>query len=205
LNLVFDLGGVVFRWRPDEFLPRLAPQRATTPEMARRFAADFFQGFHGDWGEFDRGRLEAGPLAERIAARIGIEAGEARALIDAIAKELVPLSDTVALMRRLRGEGHRLFYLSNMPASYAHHLEATHDVFGSFERGVFSSRAGLIKPEPAMFAHAAEVYGCAPAELLLIDDVQTNVDAARACGWRAIRFEDAASCERDLRKLLEPD
>ena len=23
-TLVFDLGGVVFRWRPDEFLPRLA-------------------------------------------------------------------------------------------------------------------------------------------------------------------------------------
>lgn len=199
MNLVFDLGGVVFRWRPDEFLPRLAPQRASTAEAARRFADDFFQGFRGDWGEFDRGVIEAGTLAGRIGERTGMDVGEARALIDAIARELVPMPDTVALLRRLRGEGPRLFYLSNMPGSYAHHLETTHDVFGIFERGLFSCRVGLIKPEPAMFGRAAADFGAPASELVLIDDVQANVDAAMAAGWQAIRFDDAQQCERDLR------
>ena len=72
-KLVFDLGGVVFRWRPDEFLPRLMPARASTPEKARAFAADFFEGFGGDWGDFDRGRLGVGRpgRADRRAHRDG--------------------------------------------------------------------------------------------------------------------------------------
>ena len=34
-TLVFDLGGVVFRWRPDEFLQRLLPDRAPDAAAAR--------------------------------------------------------------------------------------------------------------------------------------------------------------------------
>jgi putative hydrolase of the HAD superfamily len=202
MNLVFDLGGVVFRWRPDEFLPRLAPDRAATPAAASAFATDFFQGFRGDWGEFDRGRIEAGALAGRIGARIGMDVAEARRLIDAIAKELVPIPETLALMQRLRGEGHRLFFLSNMPKSYAQHLESTHDVFGFFESGLFSARIGLIKPEPGLFARAAATFDVPASQLLLLDDVQANVDAARACGWRALRFDGAAACEPELRRAL---
>ncbi len=85
-----------------------------------------------------------------------------------------------------------------MPLPYVEHLEARHDVFGCFERGVFSSRVGLIKPEAAMFAHAAEAFGAAPAELLLIDDVAANIQAARRAGWRSLQFFDAARCATDL-------
>jgi putative hydrolase of the HAD superfamily len=200
-KLVFDLGGVVFRWQPQAFLPRLMPASAATPDAALRFGQRFFEGFGGDWGEFDRGRLEAGPLAERIAARIGLAVDEARRLIEAIPDELQPLPDTVALLRRLRERGHALFFLSNMPAPYARHLQARDDTLRLFDGGVFSSQAGLIKPEPALFAHAAAAFGGAPAELLLIDDIAANVAAARAAGWQALLFEDARGCEAALARL----
>jgi putative hydrolase of the HAD superfamily len=201
VRLVFDLGGVVFRWRPDEFLTRLLPARAPSAAAARALAARFFEGFGGDWGEFDRGRIEVEALAGRIATRLGFAPDEARRVIDAIPDELQPIPDTVALLRRLRGRHGGLSFLSNMPLPYASHLEATHDVFECFDGGVFSSRVGLIKPEPAMFAHAARQFRERPADHVHVDDIQGNVEAARAAGWRALRFEDAAQCAAGLEAL----
>jgi len=58
----------------------------------------------------------------------------------------------------------------------------------------------MIKPEPALFAHAASAFGRAPEALTLIDDNETNVRAALAHGWSAIRFDSAAQVERELAK-----
>ena len=201
MSLVFDLGGVVFRWQPDEFLGRLLPARAPDRAAARSLGAAFFQGFGGEWREFDRGAVEPGPLAERIAARIGLEVDEARRVIEAIPDELQPIPETVALIERLQAAGHRLFFLSNMPVPYARHLESAHPVLARFERGVFSSRVGLLKPDAAMFEHAAVHFGMAPHALVLIDDIEANVAAARRAGWGGVLFEDAARCEDALQQL----
>jgi putative hydrolase of the HAD superfamily len=196
-KLVFDLGGVVYRWRPDEFLTRLLPARAPTQVAAKALAAAFFQGFGGDWSEFDRGTLEADALARRTAARLGLAVEEVRHVIESIPDELQPIAETVVLLERLRNAGHELFFLSNMPRPYAQVLETRDAVLGQFTGGVFSSRVGLIKPEPALFAHAASTFGGGSA-LTLLDDIDANVRAAQLAGWDAIRFEDARQCAEAL-------
>jgi putative hydrolase of the HAD superfamily len=198
MNIVFDFGGVLFRWQPHEFMARLLPERAQTGADTQALIADFFEGFAGDWGEFDRGVLDAAPLADRIAARTGLGLADVRKVIDAIPHELEPMRDTVRLLHRLHDAGHALFYLSNMPAPYAEHLEANHDFIGLFRAGIFSSRVNLIKPERAIFEHAVQLFRIDPARTLFIDDVAHNVAAARDAGWQALHFRDAADCEGEL-------
>ena len=201
MNVVFDFAGVLFHWQPHEVIARLLPQRAATPAAAQALVAEFFEGFGGDWGEFDRGTVEADVLAERIARRTGLSLAEAASVIKAVPAELTPLPATVALLRRLYARGHALYFLSNMPQPYALHLESAHDFLGLFRSGVFSARVQLIKPEAAIFAHAVEAFGIAPAETVFIDDVLPNVEAARAAGWQAIHFSDAEQCEARLAEL----
>lgn len=198
MNVVFDFGGVLFRWQPHEFMARLLPHHAPDDETARAVVLSFFEGFGGDWGEFDRGTLTRGLLAARIAQRTGFTLAEVDAVIDAVPHELQPIEATVALLQRLHDRGHALYFLSNMPAPYADHLEATHAFIGLFRAGVFSSRVKMIKPEPAIFAHAIRSFGIDPADTLFIDDVLHNADAARAAGWQALHFSDAAQCEAEL-------
>ena len=198
MNVVFDFGGVLFRWQPEEFMPRLLPRLAVDAASTRALVRDFFEGFEGDWGEFDRGRIDADGLADRIARRTGIAAGEARFAIDAVVDELTPLADSVVLLRRLHARGHGLFFLSNMPLSYAALLESRNDFFGLFRSGLFSSRVGLVKPEPALFRLAIASYGVDPFDTVFIDDVERNLVAASAFGWRGILFRDAPQCEREL-------
>lgn len=201
MNVVFDFGGVVFRWQPHELMRRVLPQRAASEAAAEALVAEFFQGYGGDWGEFDRGTVDDYRLAQRIAWRMQMELAEVEKVIAGVPSELQPVPHTVAMIERLRQRGHRLFFLSNMPEPYAAHLETNHPLADWFEDGVFSSRVQMIKPEPAIFHEAARRFGIAARETLFIDDYALNVKAARALGWQAVHFLSGEQCEADLAAL----
>jgi putative hydrolase of the HAD superfamily len=206
MKLVFDFGGVLFQWRPPELLKREIPQRAHDDASAAHWVDAVFQGYEGDWGEFDRGTCDAPALVQRIARRTGLAEHEARAIVDGVPNELQPKPDSVALLRRLRDAGAPLYFLSNMPAAYADHLEAAHDFVGWFRDGVFSARVQAIKPEPAIFELASRRFGVPPSSLLFFDDHLPNVQAAQAAGWQAVHFTGVASAEAALRtRGLWPD
>lgn len=52
-----------------------------------------------------------------------------------------------------------------------------------------SSEVHALKPEPAMFAIAAEKAGAAPEEILLVDDDRLNLSAAAQLGWQTMGFD----------------
>ena len=55
MRIVFDWAGVLFHWQPLQLLQRTLPQHAPDAAAAQRLADDIFQGYGGDWAEFDRG------------------------------------------------------------------------------------------------------------------------------------------------------
>ena len=202
MQLVFDMAGVLLHWQPHALLQRALASLALDEAGARAWVPRFFEGFGGDWGEFDRGGLEPAELAGRIARRTGLRLAEVEAVIAGVPELLVPMSDSLALLQRLRRGGRRLHYLSNMPAPYADALEAAHaHLFAHFDGGFFSGRVRMIKPEREIFDHAAWHFGLEPAATLFIDDALPNVIAAREAGWQALQFVDAARCERELAAL----
>lgn len=198
--VVFDFGNVLFRWQPHVLLARVLPHHAPDEAAAHALNRRFFQAYEGDWGDFDRGTVEVDELATRIATRTGIAESDVHAVIAAIPEALEPMPATVALLRRLHAAGHALYFLSNMPEPMAKHLETAHDFVGLFRRGVFSARVRLVKPEPAIYAHAADHFGHAPQRLVFIDDHEPNIVAARATGWDAVHFVDAEGLEAALKQ-----
>ena len=189
-DLVFDLGGVVFRWQPLVLLQELFPSRVTNEAVARQWADAIFQTFHpeSDWALFDLGLIEPQPLAQRIAQRTGLAETDVLLLIQSIPPHLLPIQGTVDLLHELKAQGHRLYFLSNMPAGFAEHLVRENDFFELFEEGVFSAHVQQIKPQPNIFATAQARWPLRGTPVF-IDDVQHNIDAAALHGWRPIRFE----------------
>ena len=198
--VVFDFGAVLFQWQPLALLQQTVPDLAPDEAAARRVAASFFESFtpDSDWARFDLGLVEEAELAQRIAARTGAPEGRVRRVIDAIPGHLQPQADTVALLQRLKGAGHRLYYLSNMPRAYAAHLERQNAFIGDFLDGIFSARVGLMKPHRAIFELASERFALRGAPTVFIDDHAGNIAAARAHGWQAVHFSGAAQAEREL-------
>ncbi|MBQ0958107.1 HAD family phosphatase [Ideonella sp. 4Y11] len=197
-HLIFDFGGVVFQWNPVRLIARVLPERANTPEAADHWKDRFFQGYTGDWGAFDGGHATAVETAQRIAARTGLTLSEVQAVLDAVPDALAPVPEMVALLRRLRVAGHKLYYLSNMPAPYAEHLRRTHDFLLGFEDGIFSSEVRLQKPDPAIYALALKRFEITPRDSLFIDDHLANIEASNRFGLPALLFTDPQRLERDL-------
>jgi putative hydrolase of the HAD superfamily len=198
VKIVFDLAGVLLRWRPEVVVAGCLPARAPDDAAARHWAGQIFQGYGGDWAEFDRGTVVVDELVSRIARRTGLSPAEVRAVVDAVPGELQPLPETAALVETLRDAGHAPYFLSNMPAPAADHVEAVHPVFRAFRDGVYSARVHAIKPEREIFEIAARRFGASPGKLLFFDDVARNVEAARAAGWQAQQFVDAAGARAEL-------
>ncbi|MBL8329935.1 MAG: HAD family phosphatase [Rubrivivax sp.] len=197
-KIVFDFAGVLFRWHPETMLMREVPHLAPDAARAQRLKAEIFQAWGGDWGEFDRGTVEVPALIERICRRTGLAPADVRRVVERIPLELQPMAETVQWLQRLRGEGRPLYFLSNMPEPYAAHLEREHTFVTWFADGVFSARVHHIKPERGIFELAAARFGAEPAELVFLDDHLPNVEAARALGWNAVHFTDAAAAEGAL-------
>src|ERR1051325_684581 len=65
LNIVFDLGGVVVAWRPDEIVARAFADPATQQLVRREIIG------HPDWLELDRGTLSWDTAITRGAERTG--------------------------------------------------------------------------------------------------------------------------------------
>ena len=189
-DVVFDLGGVVFRWEPLVVLQTLFPEQVTNEAVAKQWAGEIFQTFHpdADWALFDLGRIEPEPLAQRIAARTGLAEADLRHLIASIPAHLLPIPGTVELIHELKAQGHRLYFLSNMPAGYADHLVRLNPFFSQFEDGIFSAHVQQIKPLPDIFA-TAQARWSLRGQPVFIDDVQHNIYAAEQHGWHGIRFE----------------
>lgn len=191
MNIVFDFAGVVFHWQPQALLDRLLPGRGVT-------TADFFQGYDGDWADFDRGLVDPEPLSMRIAMRANVSPVEAQMVIAAVPDELTPDADMLVLLEELHRRGAALFYISNMPMPYAERLEERYGFLSLFRHGLISGRIGMVKPDAAIFERAELAFGLAPESTLFFDDMHANVVAAAARGWQAVRWESAAQCRAEL-------
>jgi len=194
-HIVFDFGGVLVDWRPDEIFARQFPDAQRRARVRRETFG------HPDWVEFDRGTLSEAEAVRRFAARTGSTAAEIEGFFDAVRHALQPKPDSIRLLRALAARRTPLYGLSNMSQPIYEWLRERHDFFGLFAAVVVSGAVRLVKPEPAIYRHLADTHGLVPGHTLFIDDLQANVDAARECGFQAVRFTDAGSLERELVRL----
>lgn len=201
-HIVFDFGRVLFRWRPEQLLADQWPHRVPTADAAAPFVAEFFQAYSGDWGAYDQGLIGQDETVARISARTGWPLDEVAQVVAAAPFELQPLPDTVALIAELKAAGHRLFYLSNMPAPLAAHLLRSYPIDDWFEAGVFSSQVQQLKPNADIFHTALTHFGVAAQDCIFLDDLPANVAAAQALGWQALLFTTAAAARPQLKELM---
>ncbi len=194
-NVIMDLGGVMLEWNPDHLLSPFQPE----PALRRQLRSLVFG---PDWRKFDRGQLSEEELIERLERACGLSRSSVVDIIAAVRDSLREKPETVRIVRALRQRGFDIYCLSNMPAPMFEHLRRRHTFWDLFRGIVISGEIQLMKPEPEIYLHLLERFGLNAHESVFIDDLQVNVDAASALGLQAIRFQDAAQCQRELEILL---
>jgi putative hydrolase of the HAD superfamily len=209
MNIVFDFGAVLFNWRPLELVAQVFPEMADTQQSAKDFAQSVFA--HPDWMDFDRGLVDRHRISELIAQRLSLDPLRVTALVNSVEEQLYPLPDSLAILCALHAQRQvpgspvsGLYFLSNMSVPFSRGLEQTHDFLGWFDGGIFSGDVQRIKPEPAIYELLQARYALSPANIIFIDDMPYNVEAAKALGWNAYQFTSAGQLRLDLASFL-PD
>ena len=195
MNIVFDLGGVVFRWQPDRIIRHVF----RNPGVQDLVRSEIFE--HADWVELDRGTMTLDQAIDRGASRTGLPRGKIEQLLNTVPLSLTPIEETIELIRALKASKNRLFVLSNMHAASISHLEKNHMIWDMFDGIVISSRIKRVKPETEIYEHLLSEFGLNAADTVFIDDLRENLAAASKIGIRTIRFVDAEQCRHDLANL----
>jgi HAD superfamily hydrolase (TIGR01509 family) len=67
---------------------------------------------------------------------------------------------------------------------------------------VYSHEVGLAKPDPRIYALTQQRLDVAPSEILFLDDVVENCDAADALGWHAIVHRHTSTSIREMEATI---
>ena len=113
-----------------------------------------------------------------------------------------PNDELIAYFRALRPR-YRTAILSNSFVGAREHEEERYGFTSMVELAIYSHEEGIHKPDPRIFAIAAERLGIPPAEIVFLDDLPANVDAARACGLQAVLFTSTPQAIADIEALLQ--
>lgn len=89
---------------------------------------------------------------------------------------------------RLRAAGTPTGILSNLGDSIMDGVLNELPWMRGFDHHTFSHALGLVKPDPAIYAHAAAGLGVPPAAILFVDDREENIRGAIAAGLQAIQY-----------------
>ena len=102
------------------------------------------------------------------------------------------------VLRTARAAGFRTGLLSN---SWG--LDYERDGWDTlFDAVVISGEVGLRKPDPAIYALAAERMHLPPEQIVFVDDLRPNVRAAVAAGMVGVQHVDVATTVDELEILL---
>ena len=197
MNIVFDLGGVVFNWHPDKLIRGVFDDEETRMIVKSKILE------HPDWLELDRGTLRFQDAVVRGAERTGLPNTDIERLLNEVPRSLTPIHETIELIRSMVSPDHRLFVLSNMQFASIAYLEKEHDIWDMFDGTVISCRIQKIKPEIGIYEYLLNEYQLIASETVFIDDMSENLAAARSIGIQTIKFLTSSQCRQDLTELVK--
>src|ERR1700722_5181314 len=161
--VVFDIGNVLVRWDRRYLYRKVFDDEERMERfLSTALGMDFVS--HTDVAE---------DFAAAVAARAKSFPEFAKELHMFHERWLETLGETieenVALMRRLRASGKRVYPLRNFPHETFALAERKHDFLSEFGDRVISGHVGLAKPDAGIYEMLFERVGRGPGEFLFID------------------------------------
>ncbi|MDP3766504.1 MAG: HAD-IA family hydrolase [Dehalococcoidia bacterium] len=181
-GLVFDFGGVINNMRWDVSAALEEEHGLERGALVRTFYDN------DEWREVQEGRGDSALWLAASHRRLEEIAGRSLPpLHDRWRESWHPIKENIELIRALR-PSYQMAILSNADRNLEERMRdgmAIHDLFDTV---VVSGAVGVAKPDPRIYALAAERLGLPAESCLFIDDSKRNVEAAREVGMAAVHF-----------------
>jgi len=190
-NIVFDLGRVLVKFEPMEYL-----RETYTNKEAENLFINIFGS--SEWLDLDRGVITNEEAIEKISNRLPDYKKDISEIMKNWINILSPITGTIEIVKALVDKSYRMTMLSNFHEDAFSHLYEKHEFFQYFENIIVSSDVFLIKPEKEIFQYMCDNYSINPATSIFIDDNHGNIDAAKEMNFQTILFENPTQLRQEL-------
>lgn len=182
--VILDIGGVL----------EITPETGWVQRWERRLdlpPGTVQERMHDVWRAGSVGGISEREVNQQVAARLGLDVPLAEAFMADLWAEYLgtPNEELIDYVRGLRGTC-GLGILSNSFVGARERETALYRFDELVEQIVYSHEIGIEKPDSRAFEAACAGLGVRPEDCLFIDDLEVNVEAARATGMQAHLFED---------------
>ncbi len=192
-NIIFDLGNVLIRFKPEEFV-----NKNIKKEYREKFFNAVFKG--QEWADLDRGVLEYSDAVKIFSEKIPECSSEIKKLFDNyILDVLEPIEKNIEIMKSLKGK-YKLFVLSNFHYPAFDYIFKNWEFFKYFDGKVVSGHCKLLKPEKKIYELLCLTYSLKPNECVFIDDTKANIESAEEFGINGIHLTDINILEEKLKE-----
>jgi epoxide hydrolase-like predicted phosphatase len=145
----------------------------------------------------ETGEIEPEEFERRFGARLGIR--DTEGLIARMFAAVRPEERLIGAVRAAREAGVRTGLVSNSWGTSIYDPDVLDDLF---DEVVISGEVGLHKPQPEIYALAAERLGVEPEGCVFVDDLRENVHGAEQVGMTAVLHRDPEATVSRLEELL---
>lgn len=206
-TVIFDFGGVITT-SPFEAFNRMEKKRGLPKDFVRSVNAR--NPNDNAWAKFERAECNAAEFDALFAAEaraLGHELDGA-SVIACLSGDIRPAM--VNALDVLKSKGFKLGCITNnVPSGKGAGMAGSDEkaaaiaaVMGRFDHIIESSKAGMRKPDPRIYAMMCKALAAVPSQCIYLDDLGINCKPAAAMGMAAIKVTSGEQALQDLGTLL---
>lgn len=174
-NIIFDMGGVLIDYNPEKTLYGLFEK-----ETADILLKEIFR--NPLWSDKDRGIITPAEIMQKVKKRIPETVFEkVSEMVDNFYPYMPPFERMCGFVETLKSKGYGIYLLSNASPDF-HERRSGIPALSFFDGVIISADHKLLKPEKEIYEKLYETFSLKPEECFFIDDVQANIDGAKATG-----------------------
>jgi putative hydrolase of the HAD superfamily len=206
-TVIFDFGGVITT-SPFEAFNRMEAIRGLPNDFVR--SVNTRNPNDNAWAKFERAECNAAEFDVLFAAEARVLGHEldGASVIACLSGDIRPAM--VTALDVLKSKGFALGCITNnVPSGKGAGMAGSDEkaaaiaaVMGRFDHIIESSKAGVRKPDPRIYAMMCEALAVVPSQCIYLDDLGINCKPAAAMGMAAIKVTSGDQALQDLGALL---
>ena len=191
--IIFDLGNVLVQYDETVTIRDFSARTGKTPSVIEQYLR-----ITPHVTELALGKVTARRFYRTVAGDLGF-AGDYDEFGAVWSKGLTAIEPMIELAAGLATRLPRVI-VSNTNSIHMDYITEHFPVVREFDAQILSYEVGLLKPDRAIFELTLRQCGLEAQRSLFVDDMQANVDGARAVGMQAVQFENAEQVRQELTK-----
>ena len=197
-TVIFDLGNVLLPFDWGIARKRMCERTG----CSRRELEDYFI-TTPHLAKLEIGKLTAQQFFEIVARDLRFSGN--RVEFDEIWSNIFTVDEAMFRLAQTLKDFYRRFILSNTLPQHIEFVFSKYPVLRDFDGHILSYEVGLVKPDRRIYELMLQRFGIVAERAVFIDDLPTNVEAARTTGLQAIQHKNFQTTRRELTRLGIPN